>query len=352
MTPSSRVPSVAVIVPNWNDSKYLRRCITSILEQEVPPDELILVDDKSTDDSVAVMRSLIANTDRAKLIENPVNLGVYGAVDEGLKHCRSEYILFLSANDFVLPGIFARAKACIANNPGVGIWSAMGWHVDEAGLPIRVHPAPVISWRDACFTPQQCVQLAWRYGNWFTGTTLIYRREALDAMGGFDPANKGLADLIAALTIASRQGAAYSPVPYAVVRLHENSYISGTWGNEALIESILDRLREHGPVLGPGLFTRAFLDRIALRFRGATVRVTRGKSIADVAGRYTGWRRLALVWIDRMVPARLWQVRVALAFMVLRPFDIVPMVWARIAGRMIVALRSRHSGRDLRNASR
>src|SRR5512141_2958640 len=96
-TPQARTPSIAVIVPNWNDARYLPRCISSILDQEVAPDELILVDDQSSDDSVAVMRSLIANRPGVQLIENPVNLGVNGALDEGLKRSRSEYVLFLSS---------------------------------------------------------------------------------------------------------------------------------------------------------------------------------------------------------------------------------------------------------------
>ena len=347
----ARTPSIAVIVPNWNDARYLPRCISSILDQEVAPDELVLVDDQSSDDSVAVMRSLIANRPGVQLIENTVNLGVNGALDEGLKRSRSEYVLFLSSNDFVLPGIFAHAKACLAKYPGIGLWSAMGWLVDEEDRPIKLNHSPVVAWRDACFTPQQCLQLAWRFGNWFTGTTLIYRRDALDAVGGFDRAYKGLADLLAALTIASREGAAYSPAPYAVVRMHQGSHISSTLGNAAGVESMLVRLRERGPVLGPRLFTPAFLDRTALRFRGATVRVSRGESISGVAGNCAGWRRYALVWIDRLVPTKLWQARVALAFLVLRPFDVVPMLWARVAVRIIVMARSSHSGRNLRKLS-
>jgi cellulose synthase/poly-beta-1,6-N-acetylglucosamine synthase-like glycosyltransferase len=82
--PEAAMPRIAVIVPNHNDSRYLPRCIRSILEQEAPPDELILIDDRSTDDSVAVIRSLIAGRREARLIENPVNLGPYGAVDVGM----------------------------------------------------------------------------------------------------------------------------------------------------------------------------------------------------------------------------------------------------------------------------
>ena len=52
-------PSIAVIVPNRNDSRYLTRCLRSVLDQRAPPDELIVVDDQSADDSVALIRRLI-----------------------------------------------------------------------------------------------------------------------------------------------------------------------------------------------------------------------------------------------------------------------------------------------------
>lgn len=351
-TPQARKPSIAVIVPNRNDARYLPRCISSILDQEVPPDELIVVDDQSTDNSVAVIRSLIANRPGIQLIENPANLGVYGALDEGLKRTRSEYVLFLASNDFVLPGIFAHAKACLAKYPGVGLWSAMGWLVDEDDQPICRHDSPVIALSDAGFTPEQCRRLAWRFGNWFTGTTLIYHRDTLNEMGRFDPAYKGLADLIAALIVASKRGAAYSPEPLAVVRIHKGSHISNTLGNAAGIEAMLERLREHGPRLAPQLFTPAFLDRMALRFRLAVVQTSYTRRIDSVAERYTGWRHHTLTWTDRFVPLKFWRTRFRLARVILSPFDILPRLWNRLISWTIVMMRFRHTVIHLKHSGR
>src|SRR6266702_6652182 len=238
------LPRIAVIVPNRNDSRYLPRCILSILEQEDPPDELIVVDDQSTDNSIRVVRSLIAGQDWARLIESPVNLGTYGALDKGLEASRSEYVLFLSANDFVMPGMFARARSCLARHPGAGLWSAMGWLVDEDDRLIRLHVSPVLSLRDAYVPPERCARLAYRLGNWFVGATLIYHRDTLEAVGKFDPAYMGLADLVTAMIVASRRGAVYSPVPLGAGRLHSGSYLFSTLKGTANIEAILDRLRE------------------------------------------------------------------------------------------------------------
>ena len=201
------MPGIAVIVPNRNDSRYLPRCIRSILEQKDPPEELIVVDDQSTDNSVAVIRSLIAGQERARLIQNPVNLGTLGAMDEGLKNSRSAYVLFLSANDFLLPGIFARARPCLARHPGAGLWSAMGWLVDEEDRLVRLHVSPVVSLRDTYIPPAQCGRLAYRLGNWTVGATLVYHRDTLEAVGRFDPAYMGLTDLVTTLMVANRRGA-------------------------------------------------------------------------------------------------------------------------------------------------
>jgi glycosyltransferase involved in cell wall biosynthesis len=332
-------PTIAVIVPNRNDARYLPRCLRSVLEQNVGPDELIIVDDQSTDDSVAVIRSLIANRPNAQLIENPVNLGTYGAIDTGIKRSRSEYLLCLSSNDFVLPGIFAHAKSCLARFPSAGLWSAMGWLVDELDRPIRRHQIPVIALEDAYFTPEQCLRLAWRYGNWFMGTTLTYRRDTLNAAGGFDPAYKGLSDLLTALIVASRGGAAYSPAPLAVVRIHAGSSSSSTLENAAGLETMLERLRERGPKLAPRLFTPAFLDRTAKRFRYGAVRASHGANLSRIAERFPGWRGRALAAIDTIVPSGFRRTRFALAFVILRPFDIVPALWIRLVGGIFFVAR-------------
>jgi glycosyltransferase involved in cell wall biosynthesis len=310
----------------------------------VAPEELIIVDDQSTDDSVAVIQSLIAGNPRAQLIVNPVNLGTFGAVEVALRHARSDYALFLAANDFVLPGIFARAKACFKKSPGVGVWSAMAWLVDEEDRPIRLHPSAVVALNDAVFSPEDCVRLARRFGNWFTGTTLIYHLGSLRAAGGFDPGYGAPADLFAALTVASLRGAAYTPEPFAGIRRHAGSFLHGALTDVSALESTLTRFAELGPKRSPGLFAGDFTERTALRFRFAAVRASGGSVIIEVAERVRGWRRIALIMLDRISPARLRMLRVALAFLILRPFDLLPTLWYRVIGWIVIRARLRLRG--------
>ena len=334
-------PSLAVIVPNRNDARYLSRCLQSVLGQVRQPEELVVVDDQSTDDSVAVIEAAIAGAKNARLVRNSVNLGTNGALNAGLRHIHSEYVLFLASNDFVLPGIFAKAAECFAGAPAAGLWSAMAWLVDEGDRMIRLHPSPVVALRDAYVPPARCIALAQRHGNWFTGTTLIYRRAALEAAGGFDAAYGGLADLITALVVASRHGAAYSPAPYAAIRVHAGSFLSSTLRDAERIESILARLAQRGPQLSPGLFTPVFIERTACRFRFAAVRASGGEAAAAVGAHVRGSKGVALALLARLVPAALGRVRTALAFLVLRPFDVLPAIQDRLLGWMLVRLRAR-----------
>ncbi len=76
-------PSIGVIVPNYNDTRHLPRCLRSVLEQPDGPQELIIMDDHSTDGSVALIRSLIDGDTRAQLVLNPVNLGIMAAIAFG-----------------------------------------------------------------------------------------------------------------------------------------------------------------------------------------------------------------------------------------------------------------------------
>jgi len=332
-------PTIAVIVPNWNDAQYLPRCLRSVLDQEDRPDELIVVDDQSTDNSVEVIRTILSGVPGTELIVNPRNLGTNGALNAGLARTRSDYVLFLASNDFVLPGIFSRARASFSRWPDVGLWSAMIWLVDEQDRAIRLHPSPVVAVRDHCFTAVECVGLARRFGNWFTGTTLIYRRSVLDAVGGFDPAYGGLSDLLTALTLASLHGAAFSPEPLAAVRVHRGSFLSGTLKNVERVDGMLDRLAQRGPVLSPALFDAEFLRRTGLRFRFACVRAGGAPALAAVAERLRGWQSVVLRTAGRLLPAGPSRLRTLVAFLVLRPFDIVPTAVNRVLGWAWIRLR-------------
>ncbi len=336
MTPAERSrPSIAVVLPNHNDARYLTAALRSILEQSSPPEEVVVIDDQSTDESVPLLRKLLAGRPSVRLIESPVNLGVYGAVQEGMKHVRSDYVFFFAANDFVLPGMFEHARRCLADAPQAGLWSAMAWIVGEDGRPLRLHASPVVALADAYLDPARCLRLAKRLGNWFTGTTLIYQRRALEEAGGFNPVYMGMSDLFTALVIAARHGAVYSPAPYAAIRDHAGSYSLKTLSDPAALDKMLARMAEDGRRAAPELFTPDFVERMARRLQATSVSRTRGATLGEIAARR---RSGALAAVARLPGARL---RSTLAGLVLRPFDVLPTLFYRLLGWLYVRSRVR-----------
>jgi cellulose synthase/poly-beta-1,6-N-acetylglucosamine synthase-like glycosyltransferase len=333
------MPTIAVVVPNRNDSRFLLRCLDSVLNQRVPPDELIVVDDQSTDDSVELVRRRLDEVAGARLLVNPVNLGTAGAVSAGLHQTRCDYVLSLAANDLVLPGIFAHAKSCLARSPGLGLWSAMAYFVDEADQVLRLHASAVISQRERHFSAEQCVRMAYTIGNWFTGPTMIFHREAFLEAGGFDTAYQGLSDWITALVLASRYGAAYTPEPLGATRIHRAGLLSRTLEDPASLEALLKLIRTRGPQEQPQLFSDALLDRFEMRVRFAAIRSEEGTNLTDFARKTSGLRGAVLTIVDRLISSRWKKIRVALSFLLLRPFDVLPSLWYRYACGAVVRVR-------------
>lgn len=335
--------SLSVIVPNRNDGKYLHRCISSVMRQSVPPLELIILDDESTDNSIEVIEANIHGCDFAKLHINSQNLGATENSNYGLSLATGKYVFFLGANDFILPGLFARAQECLARYPA-GIWSGMVWIADEQDNYIRMHPSPVISLKDKYFAPQKCRNMMSDIGNWMTGQTTIYLREALVEAGGFDPSLKALTDLMSAQVVASRYGASFSPVPLGVMRIHEGAFLTETLGDISLLNSILLDIKNRGPQKEPALFTLKMLNRTTLRFYFASLRLTGGSTLVAICKEIEPLRGGLLI-LSQFITGAVPIFRTALFFIVMRPFDVVSTIRLRVFFPLVVRFKVYFAGK-------
>jgi hypothetical protein len=307
-----------------------------VLSQRRLPDELIFVDDHSTDESISVAQSLLSNFPAAKFVENPTQLGTIGALNVGLREARSKYVLFLSSNDFILPDLLARAADCVKSIATVGVWSAMTWVVEEH-RGYWLYPSPVIARKDAFFSPAACRRLAYRFGNWFT--TMVFNRAALLEIGGFDKSLEGLTDLFAGLVLASRYGAAFSPAPLRTWRIHENSLLSRTLCNNQTLHAVVKRFTELGEQLAPELFTPSMVTRTKLRLCFASLRASNGGTLPYVISQMHGLRRTTTKVVAPGISRKLRKLSLGVIFAVMRPFDLLPMVWYRLLGSSIVRFR-------------
>lgn len=94
--------SITLIIPIYNVEKYLNQCLDSIVEQTVPFDEVILINDGSTDQSLSICESYILRFKYFKLITQE-NKGLSAARNTGVCHAEGEYIMFLDSDDYLRP---------------------------------------------------------------------------------------------------------------------------------------------------------------------------------------------------------------------------------------------------------
>jgi len=92
-------PLVSVVIPCYKYGKYLNQCIDSVLGQTYLNVEVIVVNDKSPDDTSAIVR----NYSGVNLIEHEVNKGLAASRNTGVRAARGEYVLCLDADDYLAP---------------------------------------------------------------------------------------------------------------------------------------------------------------------------------------------------------------------------------------------------------
>ncbi|MCX4473207.1 glycosyltransferase [Micromonospora sp. NBC_01655] len=112
----SAAPLVSVIVPNYNYARTLRLCLAALAGQTHHPLEVIVVDDGSTDDSVAVARSF----PEVRLLHTPVNSGPSVARNIGADAATGEILVFVDSDVALAPDAVATAVAILRDEPGVG----------------------------------------------------------------------------------------------------------------------------------------------------------------------------------------------------------------------------------------
>lgn len=106
-------PTISVIIPVHNGERYLAEAIRSVLDQTLPPDEIIVVDDGSTDGSAAIARSFGPPV----RVLTQANLGPAAARNLGVTHAAGDLLAFLDADDLWTPDKLTRQAQVLRDDP-------------------------------------------------------------------------------------------------------------------------------------------------------------------------------------------------------------------------------------------
>ncbi|NJL28621.1 MAG: glycosyltransferase family 2 protein, partial [Thermoanaerobaculia bacterium] len=136
-------PTISVVVPTYNRAHLLPRCLESLLAQSRPPDQLLVVDDGSEDDTPQVLRGY---GDRIEWLRTE-NGGKSHALNLAMPRLRGEYVWIFDDDDLALPDALERLVAVVQARPDAGVIYS-SHHLQVADGP-RVHkPLPEVDESD------------------------------------------------------------------------------------------------------------------------------------------------------------------------------------------------------------
>ena len=137
-------PLVSIITPSFNQARYLESTIRSVLDQDYPAIEYIIVDGGSTDGSLEIIQSF---SDRLAWWVSEKDRGQTDAINKGLARARGEILAWLNSDDTYQPHAVAEAVACLRERPEVGLVYGDANFIDENGRVIGRFPAAQTDYR-------------------------------------------------------------------------------------------------------------------------------------------------------------------------------------------------------------
>jgi GT2 family glycosyltransferase len=259
--------SVDVIVPCYCYGRFLSECVESILAQSLRDVRVLIIDDASPDDTAQVAASLVQADSRVTCLRHLDNKGHIATYNEGIAWATGDYLLLLSADDFLLPGALRRAVAVLDAYPYVGM--VMGKAIEL----LDRHEPLIISEVTASERPS-CRIMSGREFIEFSGCrnrvptpTAVVRTELQKRLGGYHPDLPHTGDMEMWLRFAAHGDVGIVDAYQAVYRTHANnmSALYRTefwWADLNQRKAALERFFEAGGGIATDAVLRANLFRL------------------------------------------------------------------------------------------
>lgn len=168
---------ISVIMACYNSEPFLAEAIESILAQSFGDFEIIAVDDKSTDDTLSILNTYRQNDSRIKILPLEKNLGAAGARNAGLSVARGEWIAVLDSDDIAMPSRFSEQLALVEGRPQVVLAASACTLVDKLGQKLKDYVYPL--------DHERLLGRLETRGAFPPHSSMLYRRSAVEAVGGF-----------------------------------------------------------------------------------------------------------------------------------------------------------------------
>lgn len=224
---------VTVIIPTYERAGFVETAIESVLQQDHPEVELIVLDDGSTDETPAVLSRIAERVDPERFRwARHDNVGQAATINRGLELARGELVGYLSSDDYLLPGAISRLVDAAEQCPDAEVVYPWCHVVDETD---RV--------TDTLEYVEHTLVDAVRWGACLIGSGALVRRRFYERVGGWDPSYRTCPDFEWWLRGGDVRFVCVRE-PLAVWRGHEGSLTSTSDTREKLAEllRVLDEL--------------------------------------------------------------------------------------------------------------
>jgi glycosyltransferase involved in cell wall biosynthesis len=169
-------PPVTVLMPVYNGERHVHHAIDSILSQTHREFEFVIVDDGSTDRTRELVSSY--RDSRIRLVAMNRNVGLSAALNEGIRLAQAPLIARQDADDVSEPSRLARQFVVMAERPDLALLGSQAVAIAEDGTPTGIVRRPVAPTSIRWFSV---------FDNPFIHTSVMFRTDAVRALGGFDP---------------------------------------------------------------------------------------------------------------------------------------------------------------------
>lgn len=150
------LPLVTIVTPSYNQAQFLERTIQSVLDQDYPWIEYMIIDGGSTDSSADIIKTY---QDKIAWWVSEPDRGQTDAINKGFERARGEILAWINSDDTYLPGAVSDAVAYLQHHPEVGMVYGDANLIDDAGALLGPFPAMQTSYRQlrrgAVHIPQQ-----------------------------------------------------------------------------------------------------------------------------------------------------------------------------------------------------
>ena len=201
----SNAPRVTVVTPSFNQGRFIRDTIESVLSQDYPNLEYMVIDGGSTDSTLSILKNY---EDRLTWVSEPDH-GQAHAINKGWRRAKGDILAWLNSDDIYQPGAIRTAVEFLIHNQQVGMVYGEAYHVDEWGKQIERYPTDH-------FDPDQLFEQC----N-ICQPTVFIRRAVIEDVGYLDESLNFCLDFELWIRIAKKYALGYLPQHIANSRLHE-----------------------------------------------------------------------------------------------------------------------------------